>query len=287
MFRKRIHTLLTVAYFTGLLVANSTELLAQDLKGDELIAKHVESIGTKEKRDAIRNRMGLGSSSFESKLPAKSAVGKAVIASDDGNLMFLTSFSSQEYPFEKIGNFNGKISLPWVTAGRRSPLGAFLADHEKILTDGLLAGTISELWALLDLEGKRATIKAGGTKKIDGKKLYVLEYYPKSLGSAEFTIRLFFDSETFRHVRSEYRDQISPSQDRFGQLGRQSGVKIHLIETFDDFKTVEGLTLPHLYRLEYRTESNSGVYEFIWSVKIQEYRFNNNLAPDFFSFDTR
>lgn len=287
MFRNHIRTGLTFVFFIALVGASSRVLLAQELSGEALIAKHLESIGTKEKLAAIKNRMAVGASMFESKLPAKSTAGKAIVASDDRNLMFLTSFNSQEYPFEKIGSFDGKTSLPWVTAGTRSPLGAFLADHEKILGDGLFTGSISGRWALLDLDAKKASIKAGGTRKVDGKRLYVLEYYPRGMGSTEFTIRLFFDSETFRHTRSEYRDQISPSQDRFGQLGRQAGVRIQLIETFDDFKTVDGVTLPHSYRLDYRTESNSGVYEFVWGIKIQEYRFNNNLAPDFFAFDTK
>lgn len=271
----------------AVLFASSINLWSQDLKIEELIAKHLDSIGTKEKRDAIKNRMVLGISSFESKLPAKSTNGKAVIVSDDRNLMFLASFVSQEYPFEKIGYFNEKIELPWVTAGTRSPLGAFIADHSKILSDGLFMGVISELWVLLDLEGKKAKVKAAGTKKIEGNNAYVVEYYPKGVGSTEFTIKLFFDSKTFRHIRTEYFDQINPSQDRFGQLGRQAGVKIRLIENFDDFKVVDGLTLPYSYRTHYLTDSNSGVFEFIWGIKIQEYRLNQNLAPDFFTFDTK
>lgn len=269
------------------LFLSSINLRAQNLKVEDIIERHLESIGSKEKRDAIKNRMALGISSFESKLPAKTTNGKAVIASDDRNLMFLASFNSQEYPFEKIGYFNEKTDLPWVTAGMRSPLGAFLADHSKILSDGLFTGTISEYWSLLDLKSKKAKVKVSGTKKIDGKNVYVIEYYPKGLGSTEFTISIYFDSETYRHIRTEYHDQINPSEDRFGQLGRQAGVKIQLIETFDAFKTVDGLTLPYSYRADYLTDSNSGVYEFIWGIKIQEYRFNQNLATDFFKFDTK
>jgi hypothetical protein len=270
-----------------ILFLSSLNLPAQKLKVEDIVAKHLESIGAKEKRDAIKNRMALGVSSFESKLPAKSTNGKAVIASDDRNLMFLASFNSQEYPFEKIGYFNEKTDLPWVMAGTRSPLGAFLADHAKILSEGLFAGAISEYWTLLDLESKKAKTKLSGTKKIEGKTAYVVEYYPKGIGSTEFSIKLFFDTENYRHIRTEYYDQISPSQDRFGTLGRQAGVKIQLTETFNDFKTVDGLTLPYSYRADYLTDSNSGVYEFIWGIKIQEYRFNQNLAADFFKFDTK
>lgn len=286
MLKVKTHTIKIFVCFAALCLF-SINLQAQDLKVEDIVAKHLESIGTKEKRDAVKNRMALGVSSFESKLPAKITGGKALIASDDRNLMFLASFNSQEYPFEKIGYFNEKTDLPWVTAGTRSPLGAFLADHAKVLSEGLFTGTISEFWALLDLESRKAKVKSGGKKKVEGKNAYVLEYYPKGTGSTEFTIKLFFDSENFRHIRTEYYDQINPQQDTFGQLGRQAGVKIQLIETFDDFKTVDGLTLPYTYRANYLTDSNSGVYEFIWGIKIQEYRFNQNLAADFFKFDTK
>lgn len=286
MLKIKKHTVRIFVCFVGILIS-SINLWAQDLKVEDIVAKHLDSIGTKEKRDTIKNRMALGISSFESKLPAKNTNGKAVIASDDRNLMFLASFNSQEYPFEKIGYFNEKTNLPWVTAGTRSPLGTFLADHAKILSEGLFTGAISEYWTFLDLESRKAKVKTGGTKKVEKKNAYVLEYYPKGLGSTEFTIKLFFDSETYRHIRTEYYDQINPSQDTFGRLGRQAGTKIQLVENFDDFKTVDGLTLPYSYQAEYLTDSNSGVYEFIWGIKIKEYRLNQNLAPDFFKFDTK
>src|SRR5262245_13354978 len=132
----REYILLVVLITTGAVLS----AIGQDLSADDIIAKHLDSIGTKAKRDEIKNRIALGTSSFESKLPPKKTVGKALIASDATDLYFLASLASKEYPFEKIGYFNTKISLPFVVAGARSPLGAFLADHEKILSDGLFAG---------------------------------------------------------------------------------------------------------------------------------------------------
>jgi hypothetical protein len=55
-------------------------------------------------------------------------------------------------------------------------------------------------------------------------------------------------------------------------------------EKFDEFKPAGGYTLPHLYTINYLTDSNSGVFEYVWKVSIAEYQFDRKLAADFFSF---
>lgn len=258
----------------------------QKLSVEEIAAKHLGSIGTKEKLDAVKNRMALGISEFRSKLPERKTGGKAVVVSDSDNLFFLASFSSREYPFEKIGYFSGKAALPFVSAGTRSPLGAFVADHNKLLSDGLLTGSISSAWFLLDSRDLQETLNLAGKKKIQGREHYVLDYFPKN-ASAEFTIKLLFDAQTFQHSRTEYRHVIAPKQATFGQLGLEGGVKLTLIEDFEDFKTVDGLTLPHSYKIQYLSDSSSGTYEYNWGVKIGEYRFNQKLDAGFFTFDEK
>ncbi len=260
---------------------------SQDLKAEEIISKHLDSIGTKEKRDAIKNRLVGGTSEFESKLPSRKTAGKAVFVSEANDLFFVSSFNSKEYPFEKIGFFKGKQNLPFVTSGTRSPLGAFIADHNKILSDGLLTGSISQTWALLNLQDQKGTLKSAGSKKIGGRETYVLSYSPKNGGSTEFSIKLFFDKQNFRHVRTEYRHVIAAKVETFGALGKQTGVEISLTETFADFKDESGLTLPYSYKIQYLTDSNRGTYEYKWGFTISKYLFNQNLAPDFFSFEEK
>jgi maltooligosyltrehalose synthase len=269
----------------ALILATST--LAQKMTVQELVSKHLESIGTKEKLDAVKERMAIGISEFESKFPSKKTNGKAVIASRGDDYMFLVSLNSQEYPFERIGYFQNRVNLPWVTAGTRSPLGTFVAEHEKMLTTGVFTGTLSGAWALQDENLNGAKTKLAGKKKVDDREAYVLEFWPKGMDSAEFTIRMFFDTETFRHLRTEYRHVINPSQDTFGRLGRQAGVRQGLTETFSDFKTVDGLTLPYKYDAHYTTESNSGTYEFFWRLALQQHLLNPNLDANFFTFEKK
>ena len=283
-FMKTISFALTV--FIILLFSFSAAVNAQKITAEEIIAKHLDSIGTREKRDAVKNRFAVGTSQFTSKLPSRKTAGKAIVVSDANNLFFVTSFASQEYPFEKIGFFADKVSLPFVTSGTRSPLGAFIADHNKILSDGLLTGSISSMWNLLNPQNRKGKFDLAGTKKIDGRKMYALDYYPGG-GSTEFAVKLFFDVENFQHLRTEYRHVIAPKPAKFGVLGEQPGVKIELTEIFGDFKSADGLTLPHSYKLQYLTDSNSGVYEYNWGVTIAEYFYNQKLEANFFTFEEK
>lgn len=272
--------------FTILFLSFPSAVSGQKITADEVIAKHLDSIGTREKRDAVKNRFAVGTSRFESKLPSRKTAGKAIVVSDSGNLFFVASFASQEYPAEKIGFFADKVTLPYITAGNRSPLGAFIADHAKILSDGVLTGSISNMWILLSPQNKKGKFDFGGTKKIDGRKMYVLDYFPTN-SSTQFTVKLFFDAGNYQHVRTEYRRTMAPKTAPFGVLGEQTGVRIELTETFGDFKNIEGLTLPHSYQLKYLTDSNSGVYEYNWGITINEYFFNQKLEANFFTFDEK
>jgi hypothetical protein len=268
--------------FAGIVLAAAAgAVMAQDMTIDALLTKHLDSIGTKDKRDAAQSRIARGISTFESKLPQKVADGKAILVTDPNNLYFISAFNSKEYPFEKIGLFSNKVSLPYITAGTRSPLGAFIADHNGLLNDGLFGGTISSLWGLQSPKGK---LEIKGKKKIDGKDTYVVNYYPKG-GGAEFTVKMYFDAVTFQHVRTEYKNTIDAKHREIGVMGEQTGSTISLTEIFGDYRDESGLMLPHTYKIQYLTDSNSGTYEYDWSLNIGQYFFNQKLAPNFFSFD--
>jgi hypothetical protein len=229
--------------------------------------------------------MAMGTSNFESKLPDRKTTVKAVVVSDAENLFFVMSLASREYPFEKIGFFAKNVSLPYVTAGTRSPLGAFVNDHKTMLSEGLFTGSISSTWNLQNPQFGKGKFDLAGTKKIDGRKAYALNYYTNAASSTEFGVKLYFDTETFQHLRTEYRHTIAPKTAAFGVLGEQTGVEISLIEIFGDYKNENGLTLPHAYKLKYTTASNSGTYEYNWGMVVSQYVFNQKLAADFFSFE--
>ncbi|PYS88651.1 MAG: hypothetical protein DMF62_09160 [Acidobacteria bacterium] len=260
---------------------------AQELKAEEIVAKHLASIGKADVRALVSNRVVTGLSQFTSKLPETKGGGKAVIVSDKENLYFMISLNSKEYPNDKVGFFKDKVSLPFVTAGARSPLGAFIADHKKLLDNGLFLGSMTERWVLLNPHYYGGKIKNAGSKEINGRKAYCIQFFPSDGGSTEFFIRLYFDAETFYHLRTEYHHVISPRQDTFGVLGRQAGTILDLVEYYGDFQTVEGLTLPYSYQVDFKTASTSGTFEYSWGVKVAGYYYNQKLAPDFYSFESK
>lgn len=262
---------------------------ADELKADEIVAKHLDSIGSKEKRDAVKNRLAAAKSEFVSKIPYGRLFGKALIVSEAPNLFFVSSFNSQNYPFEKIGFFDKKVSIPFVTAGNRSPLGGFLLDNNKIVSERLFTGSISAAWSLLDPANLKGKINAAGKKKLDGRETYVLEYIPKGVGSSDFSIKLFFDAETFRHVRSEYLYKIPARDVKSGILGTglDNGRRQLLIETFGDYKEANGLILPHSYKIYLLLDASNGTNEYEWNLTIAQYLFNQKLDAGFFSFEEK
>lgn len=257
---------------------------AQSLKTEDIIARHINAIGTKEKRDELKTLMARGVSEYESRIPVIKGGGKAIVVSNPENLFWVISLNSKEYPFEKIGYFDGKSSLPFISAGNRSLLGTFISEHEKVLSEGLFGGIMSMRWPLLAVDKRQPKLKTSGTKKIDGRKAHVLQYSPSSGGSSEFTIRLYFDSETFNHIRSEYRREVVRGQGIFGQPNQQANALLLLVEDFSDFRTIDGLTLPHSYKVDFLSNSNTSSNQYIWGIKVTDYYFNQKLTPDFFTF---
>jgi len=268
------------------LVLSTNFLFADDPKPAELISKHLESIGKKDVRESVKTIMIVGSSLFESNAPVIRGGGRSVAVSDQGNLLFAMSFNSRDYPFEKIGYFDSKVNIPYVNAGKRSLLGAFISEHSKILSEGLFAGLLSLRWPLHDAEQSKAKVRVTGKKKLDGRETYVVDYAPSGSGSGEFKIKLYFDAETYRHVRTEYRREIAAPTQRFGQQNQIASSQITLVEEFSDFRVIEGLTLPYAYKAIFTSNSNSTLYENTWGIKVEEYRLNQALQPGFFTFDT-
>lgn len=259
----------------------------QEPKPEEIIAKHLESVGKKEVLEQVKTLFAVGLSSFESQVPAVKGGGKAIVVSDRDNLMFAISLNSREYPYDKIGYFGDKVSLPFITSGQRSLLGTFVNEHPRILSDGLFGGTMSLRWPLRELEKRKSKIKLSGTKKVDGRKAYVLSYVPDGGGMDEFTIKLYFDAETFAHVQTVYHREFAPSQPRFGQANQLANSELTLTERYSDFRTVDGLTLPYDYTVEFSSNANTSSYKTLWGIKVSQYYYNQQLAPGFFTFDPK
>ncbi len=260
---------------------------AQKMKPEELIAKHLDSVGTAEARSSVKSQMAVGDAvvTFISE-KNQNAVGRVVIASAGPKNFFGLSLNASDYPGERF-SFNGsKSKVAAVMNGLRSYFGNFVDANELVLRDSLLGGTLSSSWALNDIAGKKVKLSVGGPKKMDGKEYYTLEYTPK--GGSDVGITLFFEKDTFRHARTEYKRTASAG---IGvgpdQSAGFSETKLKVIETYSDFRPEKGLTLPHTYKLNYSETGQRGTREVEWAYTLNEFSFNQAMDDKTFDVDAR
>ncbi|CAN5828730.1 MAG: hypothetical protein H0X72_06255 [Acidobacteria bacterium] len=259
-----------------------TSVFAQKMKAEDVLAKHLESIGTADIRVSIKTQIVVGDALVKFISPRNTDVqGRIVLASAAEKNFLGMSLNAIEYPQEKF-SFDGKnAKVGFIKDGFRSKLGNFVVANDLLLEESLLGGTLSTSWALLDVAAKKPKLSFDGTKKIDGKEVYVLGYSPK--GGGDVDIKLYFDKETFRHVRTEYKRTSSAAIGlRPEQSSRFSESRLKITEDFSDFKAEKGLTLPHNYRLFYSTIGQNGTTEIEWNFNLTEFSFNQNLAPNTF-----
>lgn len=270
-----------IAAFTLLLMpaAPAQSLKAEKLKPEDVVAKHLESIGSRNDRTAVTSRIIAGTAQVIIRTtPPGQAVGKAVLASEGVKSLFGMSFPSPVYPREQLA-FNGNTFMAaFSTPGVRSGLGNFLLLHDAIFKQGLMCGTLSSAWPLLDIESHRAQVEYIGTRKIDDRVLQVLKYVPK--GKSDLQVTMFFEADTFRHVRTEYERTVSAPMGKVEYTNVQErDARYKMIEDFSLFKPEGGLMLPHIYTIKLSIDTVNGTFVAEWTIKLSQFEFNQKIDP--------
>ena len=258
---------------------------AQDnkLKPEELVARHLESLGTAEARTAATSRVLSGAVALTSKLGGSGNLqGQTMMASLGPKFRFGTRFNAPNYPGDDMA-FNGKRPMTgFLTEGQRSNLILFVNSQQLILREGLIGGVLSTAWPLLRLEQLKAPINYRGLKKIDGKQMHELIYRPPK-SSGDLRVTMYFDAETFRHLRTQYEYEIGA---RLGvgpnESAQQTESRYQLIETFDDFRAVDGLTLPHQYKLQLSIQTQRSSLLSDWLFTFTRITHKQKIEDDVF-----
>ena len=199
-----VTTLLTIA---GIILPNYSR--AEDkMRPEEIVAKHLESIGGAETRASVHSRIAAGTVIGILSAPGTAKFdGRVVMASDGNKNMIGMGFENAGQYQERFG-FDGKeVTVGFARPGVRGYWGDFLLTHDNIIKEGLVGGTLSDAWPLLNFSERKAKLEYRGIKKINGKTMHELKYVPH--GTSDLEISLFFDTATFQHVRSEYSRIIS------------------------------------------------------------------------------
>jgi len=253
----------------------------EKLKPEQLIAKHLESIGAAAKLKEIKTRSTSGTSQVVFVVGgAGNLSGQGSVVSSANSVRAAFTFPVQDYRGEEFVFDGDKISVAQISPGVRSPVGRFIYENDSVLKEGLLFGSLSTSWALLNTAAKQPRLDSAGLKKINGRELYELKYEPRR-GKGNVLTTLYFDPETFRHVRSQYKVEVAaPAPNRISD----SAEVIHylLIEEFDQFQEVDGLTLPRTYKLEFSIEGPGRAFVGNWTYTIREVVHNQVIDPQVF-----
>ena len=268
---------------------------ADKLKPEEIVAKNLDSIGTAEARAKITNRIVGGSVKATFTEPQVNQFeGQAVLASEGEMSLINMQFPNSNYPQETL-SFNGKtLTVGFARAGVRTNLGDLIWTYKPLMKAGIMGGELSQAWPLYDLAGRKPKLSGGGTKKIGSKDAYEISLVPR--GGSDMDIKVYFDTETFQHVRTEYSLVVRPSVGLTVDSNKsQQPSRYKLVEDFSDFKKEGDLTLPHTYKitLEMDRSGNIGVatpngaasfsFRGNWEMTLDQFGFNQPIPPETFS----
>jgi len=268
--------ILAVALGSSILPASAA---GQKLTLDEVIAKHLASIGTPEVRAAAKTRVAEGTLKYEILSGGAGTMeGKAVLVSQGNNIREVLRFNRSDYRGEDLLTDSSRIQIfkGLILSGRSTPdrslLGEFLYNEPSVLRDGIFGGAIATSWPLLSAKYRDAKLTYNGLKKVDGRELHEVQYVPKKKGDVQ--IRLYFDQD-FRHVMTVATVEIHPSLLSGGSDGlagnfmgrddpqtggvdtanaRQQPIRFRMEQTFSGFRQVDGLTLPSECGIKFSAE---------------------------------
>jgi hypothetical protein len=278
------------------------------LKPEELVDKNLASIGTPEARATAKSRVAQGDAVLRLLVGGSGGTsGPVTLVSEGQKVRLLIQFNQRDYHGEEFAYDGKKVTVGYQLPGVRSALEGFIQQSEEAVLSGLFGGTLSTAWPFYDLSGRGAKLEFAGTKNIDGKELYKLSYHPKK-GSGNLKIDLYFDPETFRHVKTVYSMTLqsglthsdAPLTNSGGggtaaELGaargqlpsdqlsaRQHPSQLILEEDFSDFKTADGLTLPSVWAIKLSQESDTGSSVQQFQMSIHSIRQNVPLEASIF-----
>ena len=243
------------------------------LTAEEILNKHLEAIGGKEKLAQIKTRIAIGTAKKDDELPAKMA-----IMSETPNRV------AGMYIFERLNwhlfyDGAGATVRPIVAARDLAP---FFDKYREIIASGLMYNDISLYSLLMAGNAAQLNAEAKGTKKVNGHLAYIVDIKPNKKGS----YRLFFDVDTFMWVRTEFGKVRTTKP--IGQFTNevvdrgQDDSEVDFYFEASDFREVGGVKLPFKFvqvitaPLARRAQATTLV------GTITEYRHNVPIAAEMF-----
>ena len=237
-------------------------------KPEQLVAEHVKSVGNPALLSEIKSLVFSGTADVNFILGMSGKMrGDAAVVSQGSQIAIIMKFGDINYPGEYFA-FDGKdITIGNIQLGLKSPIAEFFFQYNKMMKQGIVGGVLSNAWPLLNIQDhKKVRMKTRKTK-VEKVELYELEYQPADW-FGDMKIRMYFEPDSFRHVRTEYKVRTGSTGDLYYTL----------VEKFEDFKEAGEFTLPHRYVLHYMVDG-AGQSGFIadWMLTARKIDLN---VPD-------
>jgi len=267
----------SIALF-GVVNAQKSNNKYPKLTVDDVLKKHIASIGTPEDIAAANTRIFMGSGRFTSKIGYIGQLDATVqMASNGDRVLLALVFNSPDYQYEKFG-FDGKdvtVGLP----GGVTDVGAFIKSNKGILRKGLFGGSLSSTWPLLDTK-TNLKFEYGGIVEVGNRPAYKLRLATGTIG--DLATSLYFDAETFQHVMTEYK--LTESAPMGGKIidASQTPTYRSLTERFSGFTKASKIVLPTVYVMEYTISDGYGTISETFSMKFTEGYFDQKIEDSVF-----
>ena len=259
----------TLGIFCSLLMITATAAAQEKLSGDQIIEKHLAAVGGRAAIAKFTSRVAVGTIKRESE-PA----GKMAIMSEPNRLSIFYGF--RDFDLQMIFDGNKAFFRPTL----RRDLSPLADKYQEMLASGLMLNSISLYSLIAHAEPGQLKFESKGTKKVAGKPAYVVQLKAKS-GTQ---MKLYFDSETFMWVRTDYgsaavaRQMGGFTNDVVNQGGTETTFDFY-IET-SDFRDVDGVKLPFKFvqALSAPFASNQKAMGTV-TGEITQYKHNEVIDP--------
>jgi hypothetical protein len=281
----------SLAVFVALVAMLSVGAAKDEFQAGDFVKQHLNSIGTEEARAAVKNRLVQGALTFQYLTVAGIVNGTLQFVSEGDKFVSVLKIPSPDYRGEQFTTDGKKTAVNQPKPGVYSAMGRFVFEHNEVLTEGLWGGTLSTAWALSHLDERRAKLQDQGMKKVDGRELHRVDYMPKK--SSDLRIELYFEPDTFRHVMTVYSYSVVARAG--GGPAASAGQEeryFRLEERFADFKSIDNLTLPGRWTIQFTSGGGGrsigrGSTSSISQFELTDAKISHNITVDPRNFEIK
>jgi hypothetical protein len=247
------------------------------LSPEEFVARHLQSVGSVESLAARKSTVAEGTADMRFIQTGVGTLnGQALFYSAGNRYRISLKFPSNKYQGEDIVFDGSKFSVGNAVTEGRSPLGEFLYTFNGIVKEGLLGGVLSTAWPLLNVAERKPRLEHKGTTALDGKQYHELSYRMRR-GGGGVSIALYFDPDTFRHLRTIYKMRVPGDLSR-GVSDSSSIESYYTIEEkFDGFQEFGQLQLPTQWNLRLNISGGSSLL-WEWHVNYSKVNLNQPVG---------